>query len=206
MDTGSLVAARIEDGLYLLEKLVASDFDVSAAAWVKTSDDRWDLYVVSKVVDQHGTLRGYGMSGAILRKIQPMPASEDRLHLEPVDGPFARSVFAIRKYVPEHLSVYREWTPVGEFTAQEFYLYPAIARPLPGQEPLTPGEVVQKVVGLMSRNGAVRPSHVTLRDGTEFFGVPFGIEKGGGNMNVKFTVEGFEPPRVCPVEAIQVID
>ena len=71
---------------------------------------------------------------------------------------------------------------------------------------MTPQEVVQKVVGMMSRTGHVRPSRVTLRDGTTFLGVPFGLELSGGNMHVKFAVDGPEPPRAYSVEAIRAIE
>jgi hypothetical protein len=207
MDKGSLVARQIDDGRYLVEKLLAADFDVSATAWVKTPDDKWSLYVVSKAVDEQGLTEARGASFDILRRVKPLFGSDPRLHLERLDSSFARTVFDIRNGIPDHIPVHgTTLTRIGDVVTGEYYLYPPIAKVPPGQEPLTPSEVVQKVVGLMSRAGAVRPSHVTLRDGTAFFGVPFGLERGDGHMHVKFTIDGFEPPRVCPVESIRVID
>ena len=52
MDTELLVENRIDDGQRLLIELVRDGFDVSAAAWLKTSEEGlWFLYIGSKSVD-----------------------------------------------------------------------------------------------------------------------------------------------------------
>ena len=55
MDQGTLVENRIDEGQRFIDQLVVSGLDVTAAAWVKpTEDGDWRLYVVSKVVDERG--------------------------------------------------------------------------------------------------------------------------------------------------------
>ena len=118
-----------------------------------------------------------------------------------------RRLLELKEHYAAHQSpVHLELLRIGDVAALEVYLYPQVAAAPPGQQPLTPQEVIQKVVALMGRTGHVPPSRVTLRDGTTFLGVPFGLERSTGAMHVKFAVEGLEPPRVCPVEAIQMIE
>ena len=55
MDQALLVEQQIDDGQEFFDLLISDGFDVSAAAWVKPSEeDRWLLYLVSKVVDDRG--------------------------------------------------------------------------------------------------------------------------------------------------------
>ena len=207
MDTRPLVESRIKEGQHLLEKLVEADFDVSAAAWVQNpSTEKWKLYIVTKAEDQRGLSAARRRAIDILRRVEPFWNADTNLRLSLPDSPFGRHVLDLIEQYPGQLPIRSRWGGLGDVSALESFLYPPIAKTPPDQQPSRPGEVVQKVVGLMSRTGAMRPSHVALRDGTSFLGVPFGLELGGGGMQVKFAVEGLQPPRVCPVEAIQIID
>jgi hypothetical protein len=50
---------------------------------------------------------------------------------------------------------------------------------------MTPNEVVQTVLGLMKRTGAVQPSVVKLRDGSSLRAIPHGIQGGvPGEMQI----------------------
>jgi hypothetical protein len=208
MDTGSLVENRIADGRYLLEKLGGAGFDVSAAAWVQTAnDEKWGLYVVSKAVDELGLSAAYGATRTILGQARDPRIPRESLHLVYPDSPLGRElVERQRRYRdypdPVHLVLLR----LGNLAALEAYLYPPKALEPSSQQPLTPQEVAQKVVELMGRTGQVRPSRVTLRDGTTFLGVPFGLELNGGTLVVKFVVEGPESPRAYPAETIKTIE
>jgi len=60
MDQALLVEQQINDGRELIDHLIGDGFDVSAAAWVKPSEeDCWLLYLVSREVDQHGLSAAY---------------------------------------------------------------------------------------------------------------------------------------------------
>jgi hypothetical protein len=208
MDTGPLVESRIDDGRYLLEKLAASGFDVSAAAWVKTADDEeWNLYIVSRTVAEQGLASAYGAARAALGQIPDPWVSTSDLKLVRPDSPFGQRLLEIQKPYSDRTPARLRSVRVGDVAALEVYLYPPVTQAPPAQQPLTPQEVFQKVVELMARTGQVPPpSRVTLRDGTTFLGVPFGLELSSGKRLVKFAVGRFEPPRVYSVEEIRAIE
>jgi len=55
VDIITLVERRIDDGRRLIELLTQKGIDVTAAAWVLTSEDgNWFLYIASKDVDKSG--------------------------------------------------------------------------------------------------------------------------------------------------------
>jgi len=207
MDAGTLVEERIDSGRFLLERLATSGFDVTAAAWVKTADDeQWNLYVVSREVDARGLTQAYRAASEFLQHFSSPWASPSALRLVSPDTPVGRHLIDLQRRHEGHGMVHLQSLRLGDVAALEVDLYPPLAPPTGGQQPLTPQEVVQKVVGLMARTGSLRPSQVTLRDGTSFLGQPFGLELSGREMHVKFVVDGPEPTRVYPVEAIRAIE
>jgi hypothetical protein len=180
---------------------------VTAAAWVKTADDeQWNLYVVSREVADRGVSEAYRMAGEILRHISSVWAPPSAVRLVSPDTPVGRHLIELQRHHDGHGVVHLQFLRLGDVAALEADLYPPLAPPVAGQQPLSPQEVVQKVVGLMGRTGSMRPSQVTLRDGTSFVGLPFGLELSGREMHVKFVVDGPEPTRVYPVEAIRAIE
>ncbi len=207
MDPGPLVEGRIDDGRYLLERLAAAGFDVSAAAWVKTADDeKWGLYVVSKRVDELGFSPAYGAAAAVLGRGPDAEAPTSYVKLVSPESPLGRHLVETQRRFGDGGRGWVQLTRLGDVAALEAYLYPPIATDGLVQQPLAPKEVAQKVVELMGRTGHVRPSRVTLRDGKTFLGVPFGLELSGGHMQVKFAVDGPEPPLAYSVEAIRTIE
>jgi len=57
MDTESLVENLIDDGQKLIEEVSQRGFSVTAAFWLKASeDDRWYFYLVSPVAGETGLL------------------------------------------------------------------------------------------------------------------------------------------------------
>jgi hypothetical protein len=95
---------------------------------------------------------------------------------------------------------------LGDLAALEVYFYPPPFAPAAGQQAMTPQEVIQKVVAMMSRTGIVRSSKITLQDGTSFSSVPFGLERSSNKMLIKFALDGPEPPRIYPAEQIRSIE
>jgi hypothetical protein len=68
MDTESLVESQIDDGQRFLTRLIESQFDVTAACWVKTSeDDLWSLWICSKSVAEKGLAVAYREAYSILQ-------------------------------------------------------------------------------------------------------------------------------------------
>ena len=207
MATRPLVESRIDDGRYLLEKLAASGFDVSAAAWVKTADDgEWNLFVVSRTVEEQGLAPAYRTSGAVLGQIADPWASTSDLKLIRPDAPAGRHLLELQRRHGGRTPVRLQSVRLGDVAALEVYLYPSLVPTPAGQQPLTSQEVIQKIVELMGRTGQVKPSRVVLKDGATFVGVPFGIELSGGKTYVKFAVDGPNPPLAYPAEAIRAIE
>lgn len=69
MDRTTLVDKQCVDGQRLIEKLVKSEFDVQAAAWIKTSDDAgWCLYIASATVDAKGYFSAYIEVQSVIKK------------------------------------------------------------------------------------------------------------------------------------------
>ncbi len=60
MDQGSLVEMQIVDGAKIVEKLRDASFDVTAAWWMRTSEEGlWFLYIASKQVEEVGIADAY---------------------------------------------------------------------------------------------------------------------------------------------------
>jgi hypothetical protein len=122
MDTGTLDNNRIAQGHYLLEKLVASGFDVSAAAWVKKpADEEWHLYVVSRTVDQQGPSAAHGVSSAVRRQIPDAWASTIDLRLIYPGIPAGQHLCELQKHHEGHLPVHLPIMRLGNETVLEVY-------------------------------------------------------------------------------------
>jgi hypothetical protein len=60
MDSDALVEQQIDDGQKLIEKAVQHRFDVTAAFWLKASNDgKWRFYLVAPAVDADGLASAY---------------------------------------------------------------------------------------------------------------------------------------------------
>jgi hypothetical protein len=60
MDTDTLVESQIEDGQKFLARLTEEGFKVTAACWVKPSEDEgWTLYIATPMVDERGPIETY---------------------------------------------------------------------------------------------------------------------------------------------------
>src|SRR5206468_1563515 len=71
MAQATLVSHQIDDGKKLVAQLAQDHFDVTAAGWVKTSEEgKWSLYIASKEVDEKGITDAYG---AVLTAIRSLP-------------------------------------------------------------------------------------------------------------------------------------
>jgi hypothetical protein len=97
MDQALLVDQQIDDGQKFVDLLIREGFDVSAAAWIKPSeDDRWLLYLVSKVVDDRGLSAAYRAVHPMLARLQARWISLADLKLvaptDPVAADFRKSI------------------------------------------------------------------------------------------------------------------
>src|ERR1700694_4570599 len=102
MDTESLVENLIDDGQKLVEEVLQRGFPVTAAFWLKASeDDRWYFYIVSPVVDDEGLAQGYRRLHPLVRRV-PEPLGIDPLEIKLIgpSNPIAQDVLAIHRRAP----------------------------------------------------------------------------------------------------------
>ena len=72
MDKAILVDRDISDGKKLIKSLDKSEFKISSALWLYTSElDEWKLILASSYVDIHGQKEAYKIIQQKLHKIKP---------------------------------------------------------------------------------------------------------------------------------------
>jgi hypothetical protein len=127
MDTASLVANQIDDGQRLVEELCQGGFPVTAAFWLKASEDsRWRFHVVTPLVDDEGLVQAY-------RRLHPVvwgmsePRSIDPLEIRLIgpSNPIAHDVLAILRRVPGPRASPIRWGGItlGNVSVEGAYLY-----------------------------------------------------------------------------------
>src|SRR5690242_3730412 len=97
MDTGTLVEKQVDDGQVLIRLLVEESLDVTAACWIKTSEEGiWFLYIATQEVDSSGLSAAYRKVYQILRSIEGTCISTSDIKLIGKNNPIARDVISIR--------------------------------------------------------------------------------------------------------------
>jgi hypothetical protein len=132
MDQAVLVAQQIEDGEELVEELLRNGFDVAAAAWVKPSDeDRWLLYVVSKVVDEQGLAAAYRAIHPTLSKRPHSWVSLFELKLIGPSNPIAADILELNRKYPGRNPTRTRRPHLGGMAIDQAYIYPTPGQPPP---------------------------------------------------------------------------
>jgi len=206
MDTVTLVESQIDDGRRLVERIVADGASVTAAFWVKAAEEgQWFLYIATEAVDRDGPAKAYRTVYEALKKLRDPWVSISDVKVIGPENPIAKSVLGILARRPGRLPMRLSGNSLGNLSVEETYIYPPHWFVSPGGKQMTTDEVIQHVIQLMNRTGAVQASAVTLRDGTAFRGIPFGLELGNNQMEVKFVDEATNRPRVIPAADIAFV-
>lgn len=101
MDNASLVEQQIDDGQEFIDSLTNNTFDVSAAAWVKPSEeDRWLLYLVSKEVDKRGLSAAFRAIHPVLGNLSVYWITLGDLKLIGPSNPIAADIIEINRKYP----------------------------------------------------------------------------------------------------------
>ncbi len=112
----------------------------------------------------------YQEAFAAFRQI-PKPRIEfSQVKIVEMTDPVAVDAMEIRDGYAARLPTRFREPILGGLAIHEAYIYPRQAGPM------SANEVVQTVAGLMNRTGALAPSLITLRDGTQIQAVPVGIQ------------------------------
>lgn len=124
MDQGTLVENQIDDGLKLVELLAAAKFDVTAAWWVRTSEDgRWTLYIASKVVDESGTGDPYREVHRGLTTMSDPWISMSEIKVIGSTDPITKDVLAIQARHPGGMPTRSRKSRLGDLAIEEVYIY-----------------------------------------------------------------------------------
>ncbi len=128
MDTDTLVENLLCDGARLIENLRQGGFEVTAAFWLRRSDDgKWRFCIVSPLVETAGLAQAYRQLHLTERKIPP-PSSIDPLKIKVIgpSDPIAQDVVAGLSRTPRPSVHPIRWsgTSLGNVSIEGAYFYP----------------------------------------------------------------------------------
>jgi hypothetical protein len=125
MDTDTLVADQIDSGQELITLLAETGFDVTAACWIKSSDDgRWFLYIASEDVDRSGLVSGYRkVYDAFKFKVQDWDFISE-VKLIGKEDSIAREILEIQQRFPGKVPTRPRKLQLVSIPSEEVYIYP----------------------------------------------------------------------------------
>ena len=204
MDQSTLVDEDIRDGRRLLERFAADGHPFQGAFWVKeTENEHWFLYVVTEIIDLAGPTAAYRALDAARKKLGDCRISISEIKAIGPNHPVARDAL----FSPNHAGRTDAWSgenSLGSLAVDRVYRYLQPKIDADGVDPTTTEDLGREILRLMSRGpGVLRPSRITLRNGTSFDGVPFSFQFGDQNsLVVQFVAERETAPRVVRLDEI----
>lgn len=208
MDQSTLVEDQIDDGRRFVERFAADGNPVQAAFWVKTAEEGlWFLYVATEIVDREGPAAAYRAVHAALRKLGESWVPSSAIKVISPNNPVAQDVLAVMARHPGRLATRFDGKTLGSTAVEQTYIYAPHFFTFTQANPMTTEDVGRAILRLMNRGpGIMEPSHVTLKDGTVFNGVPFSLDLGTQRaMVVQFVADGEAAPRVVRLDEIASI-
>jgi hypothetical protein len=133
MDQEALVTEQIEDGKRFLERLVAEGVPVTAAFWVKESENgRWYLYIATPLVSEDGdSLEAYRRINAVFRQMpEPFGIGPFRFRAVAPSSPVGEAVVYWQKHYPGKGSFYYPGYRLGDVNVEGAYIYRPIPAPV----------------------------------------------------------------------------
>jgi hypothetical protein len=125
VDTVTLVERRTDDGRKLIELLTQKDIDVTAAAWVLTSEEgNWFLYIATQEVDKGGQAAAYAKVYSVLRSMAGTCISTSDVKLISKKNPITRDILRFASQLTDSpFARYRDRL-LGSIGVEEVYIYP----------------------------------------------------------------------------------
>jgi hypothetical protein len=131
MDTELLVDDQIDDGQWLIEQLVKDEFEVSAAFWLKRSEDAlWRLFIASPLADTENRGRAYDKIYKALDGISNSSVTPLDINLIDDKNPIAQSAIELRDRRSAKTPTKYHGRRLGTLSIQEAYIYPRSEVPL----------------------------------------------------------------------------
>lgn len=126
MDQNPLVNEYRDTGEAIARKCADAGIDVTAAFWVKPSEDgQWYLYLASRDVEDRGLGEAFRRVLAAIRQINPPPQIDTlgNLKLIGATNPITRDILSIQSRYPASLSTWYRGRQLGNMAIDEAYLY-----------------------------------------------------------------------------------
>ncbi len=126
MDQNPLVNEHRETGEAIASQCAAAGIDVTAAFWVKPSEDgQWYLYLASRDVEDRGLHEAFRRVLAAIRQINPPPQIDilGDLKLIGATNPITQDILSIQSRYPASLSTWYRGRQLGNMAIDEAYLY-----------------------------------------------------------------------------------
>ncbi len=125
MDTITLVKSRIDDGRRLIGLLGQKDIDVTAAAWVLTSEDgNWFLYIATEEVDKSGLTTAYLKVYNVLTSMAGTCISASDVKLIGQGNPITKDILLLRGQRADNLFASYRDRLLGNMCVEEVLVYP----------------------------------------------------------------------------------
>lgn len=130
MDPETLVRIQFDEGRRFVTRLAVEGVPLTGAFWVKTGEDgRWFLFLATRTVDDKGIFAAYGEAYGVLDHVDCPHISMFDVKLISQGSPIAIDAKSVqdrhRARQPLRLNVSR----LGDLSAEEVYIYPAIRMP-----------------------------------------------------------------------------
>lgn len=208
MDQSTLVGDPIYDGRRLVERFAADGNPIQAAFWVKTAEEgTWFLYVVTELIEREGPAAAYRAVRASLQKLGDSGISSSEIKVVSPNKPIAKDVLALMARYPGQSASRFVGKTLGSLAVEQTHIYPSHFFTFTRANPMTTEDVSREILRLMNRGaGVLQPSHITLKDGTAFNGVPFALELGPQRaLTVRCIADGEAAPRLVRLDEIDSI-
>jgi hypothetical protein len=128
MDQGVLVEMQVDEGKRLIERLVEKGVPVTAACWLKeTEDGQWFLYLATPLVDDEGaTLAAYRRVNAVIRQMESHPFRIDPLEIKVVapGSAVGKAVSDLSRQLPHPSAIRYRGTHFAGMSIEGAYVYP----------------------------------------------------------------------------------
>lgn len=126
MDQSTLVANQIADGQRLIDELIASGIDVTAAGWVKASEDsQWFFYIASPLVNVVRLADAYRQVYGVMRTMSELWIETAQVKLIAHDNPIANDLMTVRDQYSGTIPVRYQGPRLGLVSIEEAFIYPA---------------------------------------------------------------------------------
>jgi hypothetical protein len=129
MAQATLVENQIEDGERLVEALLRANFSVEAACWIRTSEDeRWYLYIASKLVDDKGPAAAYRDIHLAMRQIPDVRIGPFEVKAIGAADSITIDVLEFQRRYPTQVPAWFHGARLGDVSIDEAFIY-APAKP-----------------------------------------------------------------------------